>query len=487
MTQVTTSRIRLTGAELALLGMSAVLVLSAHAFGAFLAFTQPSYDHATGSWFVIAHDVLNGTLYRPLESETGLGGTRYFPLYPLLIAGLVRLGLSYAEAGLLINVASWALAAGAAYMTLRTMEVQRILAGIFSVFAIGSYGTLTTVTSIRGDLLPLGFALWGVYAALKARSGNLVFVFIASLLFTLALSAKVTSLFWAAAMIVYLAMTGHRRQAMTMSALLALGAAVFLLWVNLASDGRFIDMMLVTSSGGGSLFQALLGPVRLEEMLRGSDPLAYLATIAGVVLLLSRYNQLRSNPAAVTLVSVLLMSVMIFGSRGTIHNHLVDINVAAMLMLASNYTDIRIKPNVIPLIFLFYALLIPWRHDYHYKNSWEHSARTEAQDYLAAFDDPVLSEHPGIPLALGRNPFLADAFMVNSLRGARPELHARLLADIKARRFNAIILSNVGAFDWYENGHFGGDFMQVVEANYVRDRGFGPYNFYLPRRETAPH
>ena len=478
--------IQFPASDQALLGLGALLVLGAHAFGAFLAYTQPAYDHATGSWFVIAHDLLNGTLYRPFESELGLGGTRYFPLYPVLIAGLVQIGLDYVEAGLLINVAAWVFAVSGAYVVLRQLEVQRALAGVFAVFAVGSYGTLMTMTSVRGDLLPVALVLWGVGASLRARSEGTMFLAAAAALFTLAMSAKVTSLFWPLAVVAWFALTGRVRQAAVLSALITLGTVALVLVVHHVSDGRFLEMMFATSSGGGSLFRFLLGPITFEEWVRGSDPLCYLATAAGVFLFVIRFRLLGPSLVGIVFISVLVMTVAIYGSRGTIQNHLIDINLAAMLLLATRYGDIRTRPNLVPLVFLFYALLIPWRYDYDYLRDWEYDFRIEAQDYLKSFDDPVLSEHPGIPLAIGRHPFLADAFMVNNLRDARPEIHARLQAELEARSFNAVILSHVGHIGWYEDGHFGGRFKELIEENYVRDREFGPYVFFRPRRDSDP-
>jgi hypothetical protein len=98
----------------------------------------------------------------------------------------------------------------------------------------------------------------------------------------------------------------------------------------------------------------------------------------------------------------------------------------------------------------------------------------------------VLSEHPGIPLAVGRHPFLADAFMVNSAREKHPEIHARLEAEIEARGFETIILSHVDAQGWYEDVHFGGRIKSLIDQHYVRDRNFGPYVFFRPRREAQP-
>src|SRR5690349_3712070 len=38
-------------------------------------------NHVSGVWATLADDVAHGVVYRPLVSDLGYGGTRYFPLY----------------------------------------------------------------------------------------------------------------------------------------------------------------------------------------------------------------------------------------------------------------------------------------------------------------------------------------------------------------------------------------------------------------------
>ena len=50
-------------------------------------------DPTAGVWTAAALDARDGTLYRPIESDLGYGGSRYAPLHIVLQAGLMRAGL----------------------------------------------------------------------------------------------------------------------------------------------------------------------------------------------------------------------------------------------------------------------------------------------------------------------------------------------------------------------------------------------------------
>src|SRR5262245_6661216 len=51
-------------------------------------------SYAEGVWIGLALDTAHGTFYRPLDGPEGYGGTRYFPLFFSLHAGLIRAGFN---------------------------------------------------------------------------------------------------------------------------------------------------------------------------------------------------------------------------------------------------------------------------------------------------------------------------------------------------------------------------------------------------------
>ena len=65
----------------------------------------------------MAADAQDGVLYRPVVSTLGYGGTRYAPLFPIIIAGFMRLGIDPAITAIsTLLMAFTALVLGAATM-----------------------------------------------------------------------------------------------------------------------------------------------------------------------------------------------------------------------------------------------------------------------------------------------------------------------------------------------------------------------------------
>src|SRR5262249_37169718 len=85
-------------------------------------------DYACGVWLPLASDLSSVTLYRPLISSDGFGGTRYFPLNFLLIAGFVRMGVGAVAAGHVVMVLAGAALALGVYRLLRECQCGHQLA-----------------------------------------------------------------------------------------------------------------------------------------------------------------------------------------------------------------------------------------------------------------------------------------------------------------------------------------------------------------------
>jgi hypothetical protein len=61
-------------------------------------------DPTAGTWTAAALDARDGTLYRPIESSLGYGGSRYAPLHIILQAALMRAGMGPVAAGYLLDL-----------------------------------------------------------------------------------------------------------------------------------------------------------------------------------------------------------------------------------------------------------------------------------------------------------------------------------------------------------------------------------------------
>ncbi|HMB68874.1 MAG TPA: hypothetical protein VKU85_06165, partial [bacterium] len=474
------------GLESALLlaaGASAALVIGATAYAAWV---RPGFDHATGSWFVLAYGMLRGELYRPVLGPSGFGGTRWLPLFPACLAVLKWQGLGYIQAAWWINVASLAAIVLAVRNILRAEGTDARVAGVFAVLSVCSVGAMMTLRAFRGDILPVALSVWGVHLAMRAAAGRdrPAVAAAAALLFVAAVTAKSTAVFWPLAVFVSYVLNRRMRLAFVLAGTAGAALVVVLLGIQWASDGRFFSVLASTSAAGGSLRRAVQGPLFLDQILRGSDPLGLLAVAASVLILASGGRRAVTSIPGCLFLSMVAMSALIFGSPGTIENHLVDLSVAAMALWGIGWSRLRIPRAVPAAALLLYSLtmFLPVRF---YWQSTESFFRTLAVEHLKSLPGTVLSEHPGLAILAGKHPYVLDTFMLRVLRQTRPEVEDALKTAIEGREYDTVVLSNLdkefGIPVWYEEVHFGPGFLQMLRANYFLERQIGGFAFFQPK------
>src|SRR6185369_14478690 len=97
----------------------------------------------SGAWAALADDFVHGVLYRPVFSELGYGGTRYFPLHIVVHGGLAWLGLGLRPAGHLLSLASAVLLVVAGARALQQRGATRELAWSGVPLTFGAASTVT--------------------------------------------------------------------------------------------------------------------------------------------------------------------------------------------------------------------------------------------------------------------------------------------------------------------------------------------------------
>ena len=145
------------------------------ASGAFLLFavatlimtwsTDAMLGSGAGAFLTLAVDLNHGVFYRPLLDDTGIGGTRYFPLVFVLNAWLIRLGFSPVIAGRTIALVGAAALIWAAERLLEELDVPRRWALVVAPLTLCSSPGVFAINTIRGDLLPVTLNLWGAVFA----------------------------------------------------------------------------------------------------------------------------------------------------------------------------------------------------------------------------------------------------------------------------------------------------------------------------------
>jgi hypothetical protein len=456
--------------------------------------------HVEGVWLTCAYDFLHGTFYRPLFSSLGYGGTRYFPLYFLLTAALAKLFGSLLTSALALSAISVGLICGAAYVGLRRFAVPTLLVagGLAAILAAAT--TQQALLGAKGDTLAAALNLWGLVlclnldlqpktASASSRSSPRLSLSLAALLFALAFAAKFTTVFGVAAVVLSWTFARRYKEAVELAVATACGYIVVLLAMYLGSDGRIFAIFRACASGGGSLSYRLQAPLHLLSKALEVDPIILLVLIPAAAFGLVAFRDRLTEILPVYFALALLVAIVIFGSPGIGINHLLDLHVAAVLLLVISISRLPQAAEVGAgiLAFCFVAALVPTAQDFH-GDLQRHSIPADARDALAHIPvdtRPVLAENPVVVLTSGKAPYLLDPFMFRILANARPELARDLWEKMNHRDFSAIILDRDPASAegkaWYTGTHFGGEFLQDLESNYSCSYEVGRLYVYTPK------
>src|SRR5262249_33712314 len=185
------------------------------------------------------------------------------------------------------------------------------------------------------DALAVALSVGGLILVSGGRPGKGSLV-AAALLFTFALAAKFSSVAGVAAACVYLG-ARDRRQAAWVAAMTVLPAVVGLFLLQLGSDGRFLDNFRAVGSGGMSSQSFTIGPTRLAQAVGVSTRIAFVLPLLlppAVFVLLQDAQRGRFSPWDWYFLFAVPVTVFIFTSPGTDSNHLLELEAAAVLVLA---------------------------------------------------------------------------------------------------------------------------------------------------------
>lgn len=446
-------------------------------------------DHnSPGTWLCMAADARDGVLYRPIVSDLGYGGTRYAPLFPVVIAGFMHLGINAVTSGFLAGIFATVLTLGGLFVLMRRLGTSAALAAAMAVFVLAATCTRTIVLGIKGDLLPAGLALWGLAAVVwssEKRESNLG-VIAGGICFVLALAAKITSVFGIAAATIWLLFRRKFRQATILALAWVVGVVVFALITQWASDGRAGTIFRLCAGGGGSFARLLRGPHLLLSDAVGQDKtLIAIWAIAMFVIVATR--QWTSLPAILLLVAT-AGTILIYGSPGTHINHMVDMNAAAILVIATlgmQSRTLRSPVLVVTLLLMGMAALSCWRQVRGIRQDDERGQMTAAMaDTTQSISHgPILSEDPLLPMIVGERPYMLDPFMFRAIRANNPQIADRFWQDLAARHFKAVILHKPPSDPSFsaDDNDFGPGFIDCLERGYVLTSVRGSFYILLPK------
>jgi hypothetical protein len=484
---------RLTNAMIACtVGLTAIVLV----VDAIVSLASGAYlNLGSGVWLALARDTYEGVFYRPLWNGAEYGGTRYFPMLFVPIAGLMRAGMAAVPAGVTVSMLGLGGLAAAVATLLSRLAVPPALVALGTALAVAPYFVHQTAFAIRCEPIAAAFAIVGLAALvpMNERTESTRRLLLAAALFVCAFMTKVTCVYAPAAATLALLVAGRRTAALKLAAATTVGALLFLVALNIASDGRAIESFRACALGGSTL-SSLLSPVaitRLVELIGTSHLLTvvFLLTTAAIVLSRRIWWQL----PVLYLAGTAAITAVIFTSPGTIlTSQIVDAYVAAIVVLttltAGQTAWLRTAGYAALLgLTVWTAAQNVVRVSGMLDQSMVRSA-AEARDQLvqavAACDATMVSESPLIPILAARRPVLLDPFAFHVVALNRPDLGNDLAERLRRREFACVVLEQdpftAKGQAWYSNVNLTGAVMDAVVQHYVLDRTIAGERFYRP-------
>lgn len=473
--------------------------------------------HVSGIMTALAYDFSQGIFYRPLFDGQYFGGTRYMPLFFVLHGSLINIFGHPVETGLGLMFLSWFLLTAGFYKVLKSLGQKSVPALAFTCLAFSSINFMLIALAFKCDFLAAGFNLWGLYFVLAyQKSKSRLALTAAALVFTAAFMTKMSTLYGLAAGVIFLLATRSTKGGL----LLAFGTGVLMafgwLGINLLSDGRVYESFVACASGGmdvgyGARFLWWFLAVGAQ------DPFFMILFGLGLYLVVRTWAGTGPGLPHIYFGLCLAATLVLFSSPGADGNHLLDLVLASVLVLATVYHS-RNSLNVFiiraTLAVISILVILSWAPGMpsilHYLNRTgkpgpEIIARLKALPGLTP--GSLLSENPLLPVLMGRRPVVLDAFQPRLAAATRPDIRDDFNRKLESGWFQAVALldysgaegkdletrlaehNSSGARKFYGQVHFFPGFLERLQRRYYLGFRQGPHLVYLLRggaREAAP-
>jgi hypothetical protein len=448
--------------------------------------------HLAGIWMALAAYLRDGVFYPPLEADGFYAGTRYMPGLFVLIAGLARLLGDYLLAAKLSALLSTGLLLLAVFAVVRRMT-GRVVDGVaLAALVLAFPEGLSALLAPHADALPVALTLAGLLllerytrsaseesdpskpqaAERPARAPGAGAL--AALLFAMAVGVKFSAVAGPAAAAVALWQAGRKRLAGLVTGLVALLAGVEILGIQWASDGRFLDNFRNLGSGGMSLESIRIGPGRLGFALFQLSPFLLVWPVA-LFLLLRRARAGTLSLWEWYLLATLGTTIVIFTSPGTGLNHLLELQVACVLVLGRSLAG-RLAPILVAVVLVFGVWRLVGPPD---------PAAILPADLLAAVPagEKLLCEDASVAVLRGERPVVMDPFAFRVL-AERGRIDDEPLAErLRRQEFDALVM--LGRIDRPGESlcprfHFGPRVTEAMQRGYQFKRQVGGYYVFRP-------
>lgn len=212
-------------------------------------------DHVfeSGIWSMLADDVLRGDWYRPVTADGNFGGTRYMPLFFVLIAGMMRVVADPVVAGCLVfqmTVVALGISIWAVLREMKLAPLSRLpLSGLIVCTATYQDAWFTPRCEYLAAAL-LVFVLWCLLR--MENGGSARWTAAAAVALVLAVLTKFTTILMLLVPLVWLVQRRRIGAALLFATGVGLAIAAALTVVQRLSHGYFFQSVVAAVLGSGS-------------------------------------------------------------------------------------------------------------------------------------------------------------------------------------------------------------------------------------------
>lgn len=452
---------------------SVLHVVRAYRHGAYL-------DHVAGAWTTLAFDLAHGIFYRPILGPIGYGGTRFMPLYFSAHALLISADLSPIAAGYVLSAVSSLLLLAAVFFVVRPPggSSRHAALAVLIVAVIPEFQR--ALVTIRGDILAGALSVCGlVLASSRPTKGPRFWAMVAIL--ALAFACKLTSGFVLIAIVAWYIVSGERKRGLQVlgTGLLSFGVVVGV--AEAASDGRMLSIFASCAGANMTVSRFARGPI---ELLRTAS-LYDFGTLALVTAAFAISCALPRRLTSIYFLTALLATMVIFASPGTDYNHLLDLEVSAVLAIVTALPEFSHEAQRAGGWFFAAVVLTMSATLYSLQHQTLNVDRDFAVRMISEAKGIAVAENSLWPVSANVAPVVADPFMLRVVSERDPKISEPLVALLRARKVPVVLLMfNLEEYRWwYERTHFGPAIYQALHDNYVLTESRPGVFVYRPKAQ----
>ncbi|HVS51227.1 MAG TPA: hypothetical protein VHD62_02635 [Opitutaceae bacterium] len=468
------------------------------------------YDATSGVWTALASDVAHGEFYRAVHGPAGYGGTRYMPLFFLLHGGLIHAGMDAVAAGLALTIGSLMLLMAGTFALMRRLGASVTVALPATGVLLASITLQLLAIAVKGDLLAAALNVGGLALAVGAGGSSRGWR-VAGALLAAAMLTKFTAIFALVALAIWLARRGEwsRLRKLIVGTLAVVGAGLALTWW--LSAGRIAENFAICATGGLSIGYAAKFPWWFVCVL-AQDPFLVAIFLAAAVAAFLRGRRTGFDLLQIYFVVTTVGTILLFASPGTDSNHLVDLLVASVVLLAVGISAGQVGRTTVRggaglLAVAVAAMWLPGvpsvRHFLEARGRPTQAGIDEIQRRLPpGAADRLLAENPMVPVALGRRPEVLDAFSLRLIAARDPRTADEFLRRILNGRYSAVVLvdwsgvpsddrwreierhASFGAAHFYGEMNFPPGFLEALRDHYRLSFVFGVLVVFEPKKNS---